>query len=434
MRKNKKYISLMCCVLVALLLLSTMGYIVVGNVSAKYAKDVTFAEALTVPKNYYSVTYHQIDDSSFPVIKEFSNKEHTLLEVEVVGEKYQVNFPNGSNELIKPENAVSFHGWVNALGNPPDLTKKEDINLFPSFEYEEKQIHSVRFMYMNGSTLLSSTPFEIGQTKAEAGIKVPLDDEVPVLQDMKFTGWGVRTDTGTIAWDQYDLSLATGDVVVYAQYQYSGALNMTPVDADGDGDIDHYQVDSTAGLSGELKIPGHINGVPVAVVVDISDDGEINGMSGLGSIFDPNDGITKIIFNEGTTTIGKDALAMTADLKAVDLPHSIESLGVNAFASDLGTIVDKKLTITYAGTRAEWDKVVSQSDPDWCAGLTKGTTVVCTDGYYELTNIQTKKSGSILNRKSTNTYTWTWHPHTIDSGCGDGSNCKTTNEWTGNTR
>ena len=90
---------------------------------------------------------------------------------------------------------------------------------------------------------------------------------------------------------------------------------------------------------------------------------------------------------------------MTSGLKNVTIPTSVTSIGANAFSSDLGSWIGKKVTINYAGTKAEWDAVNKPSD--WQDGLEDGSTVVCSDGVYTL-----KTSGGILGFGKN--YTWTW--------------------------
>ena len=369
-QKGEHCLRLATIVLLACLLLNF-----IGSTSAKYAKNFKFEDILTVPKNYYTVTYYQHDGTILDSIKCFTNVGHTL---------------RGNQGVLIPDGAESFIGWVNALGNDPDLSKKQDYSLYPSFQYKEAS-YEVRFMDMKGENLLGSVSFKESQAGSKASSVIKNLPTPPTIEDFEFTGWGVRREgQATIAWEDY--TLTKSDVVVYAQYVYSGKLNVNGVDNDNDGVVDYYQVDSTSGLSGEYEIPGYINGIPVAVIVDISDNGEINGLIG--------NGITKVIINEGTTTIGAEAMAMTADLKEVKLPSTIASIGKNAFASTAGgSIVSKKINIIYNGTWEDWNKI--QKDSGWDSGLSSGATVTCTDGVATLS-----VSGGFLGYGAT--YTWSF--------------------------
>lgn len=371
--KNHRLLSFTLAVLL-LFLVAFQTFVEV--VSARYVKDLVLDNVITIPKNYYTVTYYQHDGILLDNVNVFLSTEHSLR--------------NGENVTL-PDGAESFIEWVNALGNEPDLTKREDYSLYPKFKYSDV-IYEVRFMDMKGEQLLGSATFKESQAgqKATDVITTPLT--APDLTDLEFTGWGVRTDSGTVAWSDYTLSKA--DVVVYAQYEYNGELSLTPVDTDGDGDIDEYQVNSTSGLSGELRIPGDINGVPVAVVVEISDKGEINGLG--------RDGITKVIFEKGITTISSNALAQTADLKEVVIPSTVTKIGSNAFArTGGGTLISKTITVTYDGTWEQWLQITEKG---WESGLTTGTTVICTDGTATLT-----VSGGILGYGAT--YSWKFVPN-----------------------
>ena len=85
----------------------------VGSVSARYAKKMVFGDTVVIPKNYYTVTYFQHDGTELQTVKEYKNISHSLYD--------------GTNVSL-PSGAESFEGWVNALGDMPDLTKREDYS------------------------------------------------------------------------------------------------------------------------------------------------------------------------------------------------------------------------------------------------------------------------------------------------------------------
>lgn len=354
MNKLKKYsLSICCCTIAFIFFVLAIFHSFVGNVSAKYVMEYKLDDPIAVEKNYYTVIYYQYNDTILQTIHEMGNATHSLRD--------------GTGVTI-PENAESFLGWVTALGGEAPNSISKSMSLFPSFEYKET-IYTVRFMDMKGETLVASATFkesQVGQT-ASSVITAPKTGPDLSGEDLEFTGWGVRTDSGVTAWDDY--KLPASDVTVYAQYEYSGKLNLTPVDTDGDGTVDEYQVDSAPGLSGTLEVPGYINGLPVAVIVDISDNGSVNGLLG--------DGITTVIFNEGTTTIKSGALAYTADLKEVVIPSSVTTIESNAFSSGWGAVIGKTVTITYDGTWEQFQGIVKDR---WANGLAEGSKVICTDG------------------------------------------------------
>lgn len=354
MQKIKKYRLLICCTLAVVLLISIALQNLVGTVSAKYVKDIVFNNTITVPKNYYTVTYYQYDGTVLENVNEYSNMAHSLRD--------------GTGAML-PSGAESFIGWVNALGNSPDLSKREDYGLYPAFKYPETT-YEVRFMDMKGEELLGSATFKESQAGQRATDVITDTPTAPTLTDLEFTGWGVRTDSGTVSWSDYTLTKA--DVVVYAQYTYNGNLQLTPVDEDGDGTTDYYRVDATANLEAEVIIPGYINGIPVAVITDLA-----SGFAG---------NVETIIVEDGVETINKDAFAFTPNLKNVTIPLSVTSIGANTFSSGWGILTQKQVTITYDGTWEQWDQITENG---WDDGLVAGSKVVCADGTYV-------KSGNIF--------------------------------------
>ena len=101
--------------------------------------------------------------------------------------------------------------------------------------------------------------------------------------------------------------------------------------------------------------------------------------------------------------LARNSLGYTNDLQTVELPSTLTKLGKNTFSRNLwynvfGDKDTKVLTIKYNGTKADWDKVVANSDEEWANGLKKGTTVECIDGTYTVTSVNIENS----NHK------WTW--------------------------
>jgi hypothetical protein len=174
------------------------------------------------------------------------------------------------------------------------------------------------------------------------------------------------------AWSDYDIAKATSDITVRVVYTYTGNLKFTPIDLDGDGITDYYQVDAVNKLRDPTIIPGSLNGISVDV---------INKLYLNDNNFDYGAGVTRIEIREGVKTLNRNALAYTADLKTVKLPSTIEYLDKNVFSRNFGD--DKKvLAIHFNGTMAEWQAIEKHSE--WHNGLQSGSTVVCKDGYFEL--------------------------------------------------
>jgi hypothetical protein len=197
-------------------------------------------------------------------------------------------------------------------------------------------------------------------------------------QYLAFDHWEVRNSDGsTTALNDYKPSSAKGDITIYPYYnvkQGSGMIGLRGRDTDGDGVIDEYTVEAVTGLSGQIEIPGYVNGVPVKVITDLSGDSL-------------NTSITSVVIKDGVETINSNAFAMTSGLKEVTIPTSVTSIGANAFSSGWGSVISKKVTIYYEGTWEMWQaacNTATSTDTNWDSGLGDGSMVVCTDGTYVL--------------------------------------------------
>lgn len=296
------------------------------------------------------------------------------------------------------EYKTDFGGWANAASievTEIAANNDTDIILYPTLENK----FTVRWLNEDG-VVLSSAQVKSGSQYSTVAESEPNDPISKYGDEMQFSHWEIRkanANGAIISENISDTYEITSDISIYPVYNYNGQINLTPHDTDGDGRPNYYTVESATGLSGDVTIPGYVNGVQVAVITDLSGDWL-------------NSGVTSIIIGEGVKEIRSDAFAMTSALAEVTIPSSVTKIGDAAFAdptaSGLGGIFgySKTPVITYNGTREDWDKVVAESNKngdEWEDGLSEGTTVVCDDGTYTLT----KKDGSLLWGY---TYTWTW--------------------------
>ena len=190
-----------------------------------------------------------------------------------------------------------------------------------------------------------------------------------------------------LSWPEYTIS--DQDITVRAIYTYQGNLNLTPVDTDEDGITDYYRVDAARDLKGSVTVPGNVGGIPVSLVQDLCYG------SNIGNI---NRDLTEVKFEHGVEEINSKALAYTRYLNSVYLPNSVKKIGSNAFGSTIGALIEKRVTITFNGTMAEW-KAIEKPD-DWARGLESGSTIICTDGSATLKVYESLIFGY--------DYTWTW--------------------------
>ncbi len=184
----------------------------------------------------------------------------------------------------------------------------------------------------------------------------------------------VADEEMSVAWEDYNISSATSNITVRAIYTYTGNLRFTPMDRDGDGITDYYQVDAVAKLKDPTKIPGTFNGLQVEVInkLYLNEDN-----------FDYGAGVTVIEIGEGVKQLNRNSLAYTSDLDTVKLPSTIETIDKNAFSRNWGKD-QKKLNIYFNGTMAEWKEIILNSHSEWHNGLQDGSRVICSDGYFEL--------------------------------------------------
>lgn len=263
-----------------------------------------------------------------------------------------------------------FGGWVNAASEhitsiPDDNTK--DIILYPKHQNK----YTVRWLDENGNVINS-----VSTTQTTYGNLSKSAPQNPKSQydNMEFSYWEIRTknDDGKPTYNKIEKDYnISADITLYPYYDYkeaNGSIILRGHDDDGDGRYDWYSVEAATGLSGEVTIPGNINGAPVSVITDLSND-------------TLNYKVMSVIIKDGVEKIGSKAFAMTSKLNYVEVPASVKSIGANAFSSVLGGIADKQVTIKYDGTWEDWQKICAEN---WDSGLVNGSRVICTDGEYVL--------------------------------------------------
>ena len=283
-----------------------------------------------------------------------------------------------------PTGAEEFGGWT-YVGSTDEVTNIEAGNtlslvLYANWVYVNR--YTVRFVDPK-SQLLYEEQFEEGAGLSSAGqaeierILQQLEAEANVdsaTTNIEYeVSWVAENSNGNLEdWDPDSLRDARADVTVRAEYtatntDTSGILNIIPVYGDNDI-VTHYEVIGTAGLTGDITVPGTINGIPVAVVTDISSD-------------TLNTGLNRIEFLPGVQEIGDDAMAMTLNLSEVVIPSSVHKIGSNAFANTWGgTLINKTVDITFDGTWERWKEI---TEDGWDSGLGGGSRVICTDGTYQ---------------------------------------------------
>ena len=121
--------------------------------------------------------------------------------------------------------------------------------------------------------------------------------------------------------------------------------------------------------------------ISLGLEYDVRQDGTAI-VTSIGSCTDKDIVIPQFYEGKTVVAIAPDAFARQNEIVSIKLPVSVTVIGKNAFASDnwfvggLGSLT-KEVTITYEGTKDEWNKIEKASG--WDAN-TKKITVNCTDG------------------------------------------------------
>lgn len=305
----------------------------------------------------YMITFKDIDGNVLDTLYVKDDKAITINDIDDTAyDKLSDSYKN------------DFDGWVNTASNKIETisgSNTSDITLYPKLA----QKVTVRWVDENGNIEQTVT---VNKDTLYSNVKLNEPENTDSQYEyMIFKYWEIRTKNtdGTVTYTQIDDNYKIlNDITLYPYYEYKegeGSIILRGHDDDGDGRYDWYSVEAADNLSGEVTIPGNINGAPVSVITDLSSD-FINGIFG--------GGISSVIIQEGVTEIASNAFAGTAGLKKVEVPSSVKSVGANAFSSNWGTLSKKKVAIKYDGTWEEWTKICGNN---WDSGLADGSTVEC---------------------------------------------------------
>jgi len=259
-----------------------------------------------------------------------------------------------------------FYGWVNANAEAVDSYPVGNTNSY-TLSAKWDNLYLIIFVDEFGNVLYEETFTDSSTALSKEGQET-VDAILAQLQA------AAAVDDMSVAWDDYTIAGAKADIVVRPIYTYTGNLRFTPMDRDGDGIIDYYQIDAVSKLKNPTKIPGQYKGLPVETV---------NKLYLNDNNFDYGAGVQTIEIGEGVQTLNRNALAYTSDLTLVKLPSTMTYIGKNAFSRNFSSD-KKKLTIQFNGTVAEWKALVANSHEEWHNGLKTGSRVLCSDGYFEL--------------------------------------------------
>ena len=235
--------------------------------------------------------------------------------------------------------------WVNAGSTRMDeiyAGYTKSVVLYPSFANK----YTAMFIDQQGNVLASNT----FTGKSYAHIKTMADSVAPpALEDCLFDHWEVRiTDDQGVTKKKVALNSYTfndnADVAIYPIYSYNGSVSLIPIDKDGDGETDSYQVGGFNNGKGVdmVKIPDYVNGLPI-------------------------------------TSIAANAFSSYPDLHAVYIPVTVEEAGANVMATG-GWFSGEQITIYYEGTYSQWRTTEAKLNSNWDKGVGKNSRIFFLNG------------------------------------------------------
>lgn len=302
-----------------------------------------------------------------------------------------------------PDSNVRFEYWMNASGIEVTSYPAGNTNHY-TLTAKWNNIYSIVFVDADGSVVYQEH-ITVDTKALSAEGQAVVNAKLAQLQ-AEVSGQDIE-----VKWSSYSFGKAD-DIIVRAEYNYAGALNIVPVKDEGgvdDGIVDYYKVLPLDTLTGEehknIVIPGKVGNLPVKVVERVTNE------AGSGDWNNFNDTIETVTVGEGVEELQHNSLSYTPNLHTVYLPSTLKTLGKNTFSRNIASD-NKKLTIYYAGTMADWEKVIANSNDAWDGGLKNNSLVICTDGYYQASTREFL--GAIVSR------TWKKHKHNYGVACPSG--------------
>lgn len=336
-------------------------------------KEITLNWYKVVPNYKYKITFMN-EDGTVVLDTQYIGKDEGIV---YLSDKYEDDscIDKDAKSKLIGEYVTDFDGWTNVASEKvTEIGANNDKNIVLYPKHADK--YTVRWLDEDGNIKATAQTSSKNPTYNDVKTFEPTDTVSKYGDEMQFSHWEIRTvdDDGNVTYTAASKNPEiTTDITVYPVYNYNGRINLKPHDTDADGRPNYYTVEAASGLNGILTIPGDVNDIPVIAITDLSSDW-VNGLLG--------GGINTIIIEEGVKEIGSKAFAGTANLKNVTIPKSVEKIGKNAFANDgfitggVGSLA-KQITITYAGTKEDWNKIEKANGWD---NNTRKITVNCTDG------------------------------------------------------
>ena len=328
----------------------------------------------------------------------------------------------GVNFAVDYSKNIQFDYWINAgstkITEIPADTEGEVV-LYPSFVgmytamFVDQDGHIFEIDDQGNTAWTTFTSNDVSDVMTMADtLKARIQAGETQDTELKFSKWQIITvdDKGTFDDTTDDvitrtdlteaaLKAAEKDVTISPIYDFNGDVSLVPVDTDGDGVTNYYQVDNFNNGTGQytVEIPDYVNGIPVTGLID-------------------------------------NSLSAYDDLHSVLLPHTITDLGSVAFADGRvpawwgGTTTGTEtVTIYYEGDYDDWMNKVNKTD-GWDDNLGDGSRIFFvvnmdidgdgekeyvvdyTKGYIEYT-VKKYNANGWLSKWSNVDHYWVYHDH-----------------------
>ncbi|MBQ3541995.1 MAG: hypothetical protein IJA45_02595 [Oscillospiraceae bacterium] len=261
----------------------------------------------------------------------------------------------------------AFSHWMNAGSTKVENVadgNTQNVVLYPSFV----GIYTATFVDLDGNILAWDT-----YTKNDYSSVQGKTVTAPAVADCEFDYWEVRVDkNGTVTKTKLsEYKFADNlDITIYPVYTYNGDVNLVPIDNDGDGVTDAYQVGGYSDPNGQnlVEIPDSVNGIKITSIAE--------------KAFSGYDGVHAVVIPTTVTTVGSNVLA--------------ENWGF----FDSGETV----TIYYAGSYSDWVNKEAGFTDGWDNGLGTGSRIFFLNG-----NKQVDPSQGYLEYTHTGNGLWQSH-------------------------
>lgn len=340
MRKYKSSIILISGIMLFVIFCSILMQSSITGVIGKYFQTFNFSITLA-PKTYTIYYIHDAQEiykvTDLPIgtaqdLTDYNKAATTAFTTEI----------NKENDIY----GGAYDGyvvdyWMNAGSTKVteiSADNTEDVYLYPSFVGR----YTATFVSQKGE-VLGWTIFTANATGKNTVIAKAKSITAPTIENCEFDYWIVQdaSDGSFTALSDFSFDGVTTDITIYPVYVYQGDVNLIPIDNDGDGQTDEYQVGGYSDHAGQalVEIPDYVNGIPV-------------------------------------TSINENAFSSYEGVHSVVIPNTITTAGVNILAEDWGWFDSgETVTIYYEGTRGDWIKLEETFDDGWDDGLSESSRI-----------------------------------------------------------